>query len=261
MHTKFYLIPSYDVENLMDSKKIGINSDLSSFEKNRAVLENKQLSDTNALALFDRNNKLNINTKKTIANKINRPETKQVETQTSSMSKEDTSPAQTLNKASFHDQFFKNDSIFDDESQSSFESAPEQYGSTESMDEPAITFNSIIQKAERVIKSSVPRGYESKGMSVYKLLLEKNIPFDGELNIVRDGTKVSLAKLMRAIFFSEAHVNNYKHFFKPIAKLIPDEYIRNRKFLALKMEGSPRAETQMRGSGIAKLKKLKWLVY
>ena len=259
MHTKYYLIPSYDVENLMDSKKIGIDSDLSSFENNRAILENRKLSDANALALFDRNNKLNINTKKTIASKVNAPDTKQAETQTTNMINRESSPMKSTNHGVSHEQILKNDSMFETESQSSFESARDNVYEESMQEEEPVTFNELIQRAERVIKNSVPRGYESNGMTVYKLLLENNIPFDEKLNIIKDGGKVPLEKLMRGIFFSQSHVNSHKQLFKHIAKIIPDGYIRNKKFLALKKAGTP--DHRLRGFGVAKLKKLKWLNY
>ena len=248
MHTKFYLIPSYDVENLIDAKKLGVNSDFANHENTRSVLENKNLSDANTLALFDRNNKLSTNTKKSSNIQVEKPSNKQAETQTDNL--KDIAPAKSVDNVSLDTSY-----------QSAFSSSNNDISSSSNSNSVSslASLNEAYDKLDEALVG-VPRAYKTQASRVYRHLLEKRIiDPDPELYVTHEGQKIHVNKLMRGIFQLGGHVNSYKPFFKSVARYVPDEIIRNSKFLSLKNSTTP--DKFIRGSGKQFVRKIKWINY
>ena len=96
MHTKFYLVPSYELENMQNASGNSNFVNIQKHQNAKDILNNKNIPDSKALALFDRNNKLITNTSKLEPKKF-KVEDASVQT--------DTQPEKTFEKDADHDSY------------------------------------------------------------------------------------------------------------------------------------------------------------
>ena len=265
--TKFYLVPSYDFENMFGKKKLAFDD--INLQQSKSILDNKKISMTDALTIFDRDNKLNVNMEKT--NAAVKPEIKHAETQTVDTSENALRSRefeQKLKDELAGENPADSSEIWHDSSQF-VQNSPDVKRSinTDKTNNVDGMVEYALNKTNEVV-ADVPKGFENNAKIVYQMLVKKKLwRLDKNLNIYYKNSTIPMSKLMRAIFFAGANVSAYQKFFEMVAPHVPAEYVRNYKFEMLRdraIEDGEKNTNFQRGGGGGKYtfrKKLKWLVY